>query len=415
MSSSDSLPVPRKNTAYRVYFPILKNDGSIITGWTSPAATLSKDGATSASSTNTPTEIATSWGIGYLDLTSTEMNADAVILKATVTNTGALAQVIVLYPQEAGDIRVNPTYWNDSAVATPDTAGYPKITVKAGTGTGEINLSSGVADANVAKWNGAAVATPATAGYPAVTVKPGAGTGEIDLSSGQVKVGTNNDKTSYQLADGAITAAKIASDAITSAKIATDAIGSAQLAASGVSEIQSGLATAASISSLQSHGDANWGGGTAPTVSEIVDAIDADSTQLARIAAKTDLIAANNVTTIAPIDPLSGDLTLVRGDDYTVSSGRALPSWSSDDWTIFDLTHAEAVTFRARTRYSETVFEKTAAVLSGTSVRVELTSAETGAFAVGHDAYQFDVQAVLATGDVVTLAQGHLSIREDVR
>ncbi|MEO8394960.1 MAG: hypothetical protein ABI700_18330, partial [Chloroflexota bacterium] len=71
--------------------------------------------------------------------------------------------------------------------------------------------------------------------------------------------------------------------------------------------------------------------------------------------------------------------------------------------------------FRARTRYSETVFEKAAAVLSGTSVRVELTSAETGAFAVGHDAYQVDLQAVLATGDVVTLAQGHLSIREDVR
>src|SRR4051794_28903350 len=136
MASSDALPIPRKNAAYRVYFPILKNDGTIITGWTSAAATISKDGATSASATNTPTEIASSWGIGYLDLTSTEMNADAVIVKATVTNSSALPQVLVLYPQEAGDIRVNPTYWNDSAVAAPDTAGYPVITVKHGTGTG---------------------------------------------------------------------------------------------------------------------------------------------------------------------------------------------------------------------------------------------------------------------------------------
>ncbi|MBI1260043.1 MAG: hypothetical protein GC204_21455 [Chloroflexi bacterium] len=332
MSASDALPIPRKNTAYRVYFPILKNDGSLITGWTSAAATLSKDGGTSASATNAPTEIASSWGIGCLDLTATEMNADAVIVKATVTNSSALPQVIVLYPQEAGDIRVNPTYWNDSAVATPDAAGYPKVTVKAGTGTGE-----------------------------------------IDLTSGQVKVASNNDKTNYQLADGAITAAKIA----------TDAIGSAQLAASAVSEI--------------------------------VDAMDADSTQLARIAAKTDLIAADNVTTIAPLDPVSGDLTLVRGDDYTVSSGRALPTWSSDDWTVYDLLDAESVSFRARSRYSETVFETAAAVLSATSVRVELTSAETGAFAVGHDSYTFDLQATLATGDVVTLAQGHLSVLADVR
>lgn len=45
------------------------------------------------------------------------------------------------------------------------------------------------------------------------------------------------------LADGAITAAKIASNAITAAKIATDAVGAAQLASDAVAEIQSGLST----------------------------------------------------------------------------------------------------------------------------------------------------------------------------
>jgi hypothetical protein len=293
MSSSDSLPVPRKNTAYRAYFPILKGDGSIITGWTSAAATLSKDGAASASATNTPTEIATSWGIGYLDLTATEMNADAVIIKATVTNTGAMAQVIVLYPQEAGDIHAN---------------------------------------------------------------------------------------------------------------------------ADNVSEIQSGLATASDISNLQTHGDANWStGSSAPTTAEIVDAIDADSVRLAQIATKTDLITADNFTVIAPVDPLSGDLTIVRGDDYTAASGRILPSWSSDDWTVFDLTHAEEVTFRARSKYSSTVFEKAADVLSGTLVRVQLTSAETSVFALGQRLYDFDLQAILGSGDVITLAQGQINVKLDVR
>lgn len=39
--------------------------------------------------------------------------------------------------------KVDVTKWNGTAVATPDTAGYPKVTIKSGTGTGEISLSSG--------------------------------------------------------------------------------------------------------------------------------------------------------------------------------------------------------------------------------------------------------------------------------
>jgi len=41
-------------------------------------------------------------------------------------------------------------------------------------------------DANVAQWLGTAAVTPATAGYPAVTLKVGTGTGEVSLSSGRV-------------------------------------------------------------------------------------------------------------------------------------------------------------------------------------------------------------------------------------
>jgi hypothetical protein len=38
---------------------------------------------------------------------------------------------------------VSVAQWNGSNVASPDTAGYPKVTIKSGTGTGEISLSSG--------------------------------------------------------------------------------------------------------------------------------------------------------------------------------------------------------------------------------------------------------------------------------
>lgn len=58
-------------------------------------------------------------------------------------------------------------------------------------------------------------------------------------------VGTNNDKTGYGLADGAITAPKIATDALTAAKAASDLI----------AEIQSGLATAAALDAVDNYVD----------------------------------------------------------------------------------------------------------------------------------------------------------------
>lgn len=143
MASGDALPVPRKNTAYRVTFGIFKSDGTLITAAAGLDSEVSKDAGTFADCTNEATEIATSSGVYYLDLTSTEMNADTVCVLVKSSTTGAVPVVLTLYPQEAGDIQVNPTYWNGTAVATPDTAGYPKVTIKSGTGTGELSLSSG--------------------------------------------------------------------------------------------------------------------------------------------------------------------------------------------------------------------------------------------------------------------------------
>jgi hypothetical protein len=47
------------------------------------------------------------------------------------------------------------------------------------------NISMRPAQANVLAWNGTKVATPATAGYPVSTLKVGTGTGEVNLTSGK--------------------------------------------------------------------------------------------------------------------------------------------------------------------------------------------------------------------------------------
>lgn len=143
MASTDARPVPIKNTAYRLTFGIYKNDGTLITGASGLDSEVSKDGGTFADCTNEATEIATSSGVYYLDLTSTEMNADTVAVLVKSSSTGAVPVTLSIYPQESGDIKVDVQSWTGTAVASPDTAGYPKVTIKSGTGTGELSLTSG--------------------------------------------------------------------------------------------------------------------------------------------------------------------------------------------------------------------------------------------------------------------------------
>ena len=51
---------------------------------------------------------------------------------------------------------------------------------------GNASAQHGVPSVSVSQWNGTAVASPDTAGYPVVTVKDGTGQGEINTSSGNV-------------------------------------------------------------------------------------------------------------------------------------------------------------------------------------------------------------------------------------
>jgi hypothetical protein len=96
MASGDATPFPVKNQAYRVTFPIFDADGDLVTAAGALDSEVSKDGGTFADCTNEATEIATSSGMYYLDLTATEMNADTVAV--IVKSTGGKTTPLVLYP-----------------------------------------------------------------------------------------------------------------------------------------------------------------------------------------------------------------------------------------------------------------------------------------------------------------------------
>jgi len=142
MSASDAVPVPRKNVAYRAYFPIHDTAGALITGATALDSEVSIDGAAFVDCTNEATEIGAS-GTYFLDLTDAEMNGDGVVVVVKTSSANAIIPVLTLYPESLGDYRVNVGQWNGTAVAAPDTAGYPVVTVKDGAGAGEINTSAG--------------------------------------------------------------------------------------------------------------------------------------------------------------------------------------------------------------------------------------------------------------------------------
>jgi hypothetical protein len=102
MATTDATPFPVKNEAYRFYFSIRSSTtGNPITGGlTTLACTLSKDGASFVSSTNSPVEIGTT-GYGYVDLTAAECNYSAVTIQVTAANANAVyAQGFIVFQRE---------------------------------------------------------------------------------------------------------------------------------------------------------------------------------------------------------------------------------------------------------------------------------------------------------------------------
>lgn len=155
MASTDARPIPIKNTAYRVTFPILDADGDLVTGATGLDSEVSIDGGTFADCTNEATEIATSSGVYYLDLTSGEMNGDTVALIIKTSSSGAKTTVLVLYPNETGDIDVDVTAFGGSAGTFA--SGRPEVNTSHIAGSA-VSTSSAQIGVNVVQVSGDATA-----------------------------------------------------------------------------------------------------------------------------------------------------------------------------------------------------------------------------------------------------------------
>lgn len=188
MAAGDATWNPKKGVAYRVTFPILDADGDLVTGATGLDSEVSKDAGTFTDCTNEATEIATSSGVYYLDLTATEMNADTVAVIVKTSSSGAKTTVLVMYPLETTDMPVDVLAISGDSVAADNLEA-------AADGTG-YNLGGG-----------SIVAASVTGAVGSVTGSVGSVTGNVGGNvvgsvasvTAAVTVGTNNDKTGYSL------------------------------------------------------------------------------------------------------------------------------------------------------------------------------------------------------------------------
>lgn len=139
------------------------------------------------------------------------------------------------------------------------------------------NLTNAPTSGDLTATMKTSVTTAATAATPTVAAVTGNVSGNVTGSVGSVATGgitaasiAADAITAAKIADGAIDAATFASGAITAAAIAADAIGASELAADAVAEIQSGLMTSAGYT-------------TPPTVTQIRTEMDTNSTKLANL------------------------------------------------------------------------------------------------------------------------------------
>ncbi len=105
MAASDARRTPVKGVAYRVTFPIFNVTGDLVAGAAGLDSEVSIDGGTFTDCTNEATQIATSSGMYYLDLTAAEMAGDTIAVIVKTSTTDAKTTPLVFYPERGLEIR----------------------------------------------------------------------------------------------------------------------------------------------------------------------------------------------------------------------------------------------------------------------------------------------------------------------
>lgn len=165
---------------------------------------------------------------------------------------------------------------------------------------------------------------------------------------------------------------------------------------------------------------------TPPTAAAVADEVRVElATELARIddeitsradatnytaerAAKLDLLSAASVTVASPVASDGTAITLIYGDDYYNADGRAL-AFTGASWPTLT---GGTVTLRIQTAAG--VVAITGTVTGADACRFDVTKTQVESLGVG--VWGYDLEAALVTSaHIATLAQGYVTVAQDVR
>lgn len=223
--------------------------------------------------------------------------ATDTITFSPATTQAVSTQTYVIIP--AGMVDVGA--WSGTANATVDTAGYPVVTVKDGTGVGELNTSNGRVSADVARWNGTVVATENTAGVPIVDLA------RINGVATTATLDTIKTDTAAILVDTGTTLDAAIADLPTNAELAT-ALGTADDAV--LAQVALVKAATDTIADLPTNAELATALGTAD---------DAVLAQIALVKAKTDSL------TFTQANVVDAHIQYVAGEQVTGSGTEGDP------------------------------------------------------------------------------------------
>lgn len=306
MAASDALPLPRKNVAFRLYFTARTSAGVLVTAFTAPDSEVSKDGGAYADCTNEATYVG--HGQGYIDLTSTEMNADNVAFYFSCTE-GEIESPVVIYPAEDGDISFSQLRTtiatlasqgsftltdgppdddalNDMALLIRDASTAGQFTVGVVTDyTGSTKtVTFGTATKFGTKFTVAVGDSVTMLGlYPLVPTVAGraldvAGTGEAGLDWSNIG-GTSTSVSLSQTTVASVGSVSTVSNAVSVASINPNVIGATQLASDAGTEIAAAVRTnlATELGYLTGDAYARIGAPAGASVSADIAAVKSDT------------------------------------------------------------------------------------------------------------------------------------------
>ena len=173
----------------------------------------------------------------------------------------------------------------------------------------------------------------------------------------------------------------------------TDDIGAA---GAGLTAIPT-IASVASVETVQAIGATGLAAIAAAVWDRLTSALTTAGSVGAYVLSKLALLtSATSVTVASPIS--GGTVTTVQGDDYKADDGRAI------EWTVATTAELTGGTVAV---IVEGVDTYTGSVVDETTIRLELTAAQTAAIPVGPHRYQvIHTQSVALGEDVTTLVDG---------